>query len=253
MNLAWRFLGLASCVYFVSASACGGKVRGDAGAAGSAGAGMGTTSGRPATTSGGATTGSSTSTGSTTTGAGGSVGPDPGGTCESVCQLLASLGCMQPDCVSSCEQFRAKFPMCEALLDDLGHCFETTPIKCGPDGITSAPACETQSQNLSACTQGPGPVPPPPIDAGPAQCASPPPGPMSCSGGGGGGSATTSGGGPGGAPSCFTQCNDAKGNTWTANCVGSTCSCTFNGVQYCSCTIAGPSCLGTSGCCPGLP
>jgi hypothetical protein len=246
MNLALRFLGLASCVGLVAASACGGKVRGDPGAAGSAGADMGTTTGRPATTTGGTTSGSAT------TGAGGTIGPEPVPTCESVCQHFMNFGCAQPECVASCEDFRVKFPMCVPILDDLLRCLETSPIFCGPNGTdVKAPGCEPFSEKLTACAQGPVP-PPPPIDAGPPQCGTPPPGPMSCSGGGGG-SATTSGGGPGGSPSCFTQCNDASGNTWSANCVGNTCSCTYNGVQYCSCTTAGPSCLGGPSCCPGLP
>jgi hypothetical protein len=244
MHLTWRALAVVACAHVVGVAACGGKVRGDPGAAGSAG--------RDTT--------SSTGPGAGTTGPGAGTGGSTGVgvTCDSVCQRIVASGCSQqsqPECVKSCETFRGQFPKCGDLYDAYLVCLQTTPLLCGPGGNDpSAPQCEGIAQRLGQCVT-PTPDPPPnPGDAGPAICPGMvPPGPMVCSGGGSGVTSGSTTGGTGGPsqPTCINECTDANGNTWASKCVGSSCSCTYNGVQYCMCALAGPSCLQAPGCCPG--
>jgi hypothetical protein len=67
-------------------------------------------------------------------------------------------------------------------------------------------------------------------------------GPSACSGGGGGT--------PGGPVTSMTSCQDGAGNTWSASCTGSTCTCTYNGGAPCTCTVTtAPGMCGS--CCPG--
>src|SRR5258706_13304278 len=92
--------------------------------------------------------------------------------------------------------------------------------------------------------------PPRPVDAGavPVCGTAPRPGSMVCPGGGSstGASSTSTGGGPG---SCMNQCTDSNHNTWISDCVGTNCTCWFNGRQYCHCTLGTRSCF-EGGCCP---
>jgi hypothetical protein len=253
MSYARRFFGFASWACILGFAACGGKVTGDPG--GSAGGDMsGTTTGSGTRTSGATGSGS---TGSATTGVGGNTG-GPQVTCDTVCQRFVASGCGQmslPDCVQGCELIRMEFPNCDPLYDDYLLCLQTAPLLCNADGSNPmAPQCDGFVQKLEVCTGGPPPPPPPPptVDAGPpVLCGGMvPPGPMSCSGGGGSAAATSTGGGP---PTCFTDCTDRNNNTWESRCMGTSCSCLYNGVQYCTCVVAGPSCLQAPACCPGSP
>jgi hypothetical protein len=157
----------------------------------------------------------------------------------------------QPDCVQACQSFRNQFPMCMPLYDDYLACLQTAPLVCGPNGSDPmAPECDGIVQKLQDCVGGQPPPPPPNFDAGgPGQCGGVvPPGPMSCAGGG-----SATGSSSGGQPMCFSSCTDQNHNTWESKCLGTTCSCTYNGHEYCTCTVPGPTCLGARGCCPGTP
>ncbi len=50
---------------------------------------------------------------------------------------------------------------------------------------------------------------------------------------------------------CQFQFCDAQNNTWSADCTGSACSCSRNGVVICSCAldVAGDICAGAPDCC----
>jgi hypothetical protein len=114
--------------------------------------------------------------------------------------------------------------------------------------------CDTQREVVAQCISKTGTTPPPPPPPNPtkpipAQCiggAPLPPDGMVCAGGtSGGGSGSTGGGAP---LTCQSECDDAKGNVWSSYCVGSNCSCMYNGKTYCSCVSASPC----SSCCPGI-
>jgi hypothetical protein len=231
MNFSLRFVGLASCTW-IFVVACGGKV--PSGPSGTAGAGPG---------AGGAM---------------GSGGMGGGGTsnCDPACRHIIESGCTTQTldkCVTSCETARTENPNCTAVFDAFLGCLGSAKITCDPSSDTvDLGACKALGDQAKACQNSnpPPPPPPPPIgDGGPSSCDSfpRPPAGMICSGTAGGGSAVTSGGQ---APTCISQCYDSGNNEWASNCTGSTCSCTYNGREYCNCTLAGPSCLGTSACCP---
>jgi hypothetical protein len=149
----------------------------------------------------------------------------------------------------------AENPQCAPEFEDALRCFATAPIACEKDGASFS-GCEPIRDLVSQCllqnhpTQ-PVPHPPvmPPSKPIPAQCvgAAPiPPSGMVCSGGtAGGGTGGTGGNAP---PTCESMCNDATGNVWSSYCVGTNCSCMYNGKTYCSCVSDNPC----SSCCPGI-
>ena len=67
---------------------------------------------------------------------------------------------------------------------------------------------------------------------------------------GGGSCSGTASSGSAGMPTCSSTCNDTAGDVWEAVCGGTTCTCTYNGVDMCTCTMTGTtgSCVS---CCPG--
>jgi hypothetical protein len=59
----------------------------------------------------------------------------------------------------------------------------------------------------------------------------------------------------GGALGCQSDLCDGAGNTYSAVCSGSTCSCVFNGDTKCGCTTEGVTdfCTQSPPCCPWIP
>lgn len=53
---------------------------------------------------------------------------------------------------------------------------------------------------------------------------------------------------------CESAFCDGQGNTWTATCTPTTCTCALNTMVLCECALngAGNICAGTPTCCPGL-
>ncbi|HEX9296129.1 MAG TPA: hypothetical protein VF881_09840 [Polyangiaceae bacterium] len=236
MSFRLRFVIVLACMWMI---ACGGKT-GQEGASGSAG----TTTGAGGAT--GTGTASSTSTGGSATGGSAGSGGQAGATCAFVCERILQAGCPDDACEAGCEKARTISDRCVSQFDAVLSCAATAPIVCGPMGEVDFPDCEMLVSIYRACVDSR----PPPLDAGISpECSSipPPPEPTVCSGGGTTG--TTSGGG--GVPSCSTECRDNAGHAWSSNCYGTTCTCSYNGIPYCQCVVAGDSCL-VGSCCPGL-
>ena len=179
--------------------------------------------------------------------------------CAATCDKIARSACASgvggggSDCAMSCEAASMSAPCASSAYDYL-RCVESVQPTCSPSGSVQFVGCDSRQQALQACLAR-GSSTPPTSGGGPAgnSCAAPTAvcpaiprpslsGAMSCSGGGGGG--------PNGVVTSSTSCQDSAGNVWQADCTGSTCTCTFNGGQSCSCTMTAPP--GTcNSCCPG--
>lgn len=86
------------------------------------------------------------------------------------------------------------------------------------------------------------------VGTGPAWCPTPGPvgGVMNC------GSSDSAGAGS--ASTCTVDICDAMGDKWESNCAGQKCSCVFNGVHVCDCSLSPGSLAcdpGVLACCPG--
>jgi hypothetical protein len=218
-------------------AACGGKVDGS-----------GTTGSGTAGSSGSGTPGSPAG------GSAGSLSPDTS-SCQSICDRVAQAGCAVKDCVNECAGSVIANPQCEPQFDAAFKCFATAPIACSADGTGATFfGCDPVREAAGECvdrnqpTPTPVPVPAKPI---PPQCiggAPLPPTGMVCSGGGSSGSGSSGGTGGNAPPTCQAECNDGTGNVWSSYCVGTTCSCLYNGQTYCSC-VSDAAC---SSCCPGI-
>jgi hypothetical protein len=171
----------------------------------------------------------------------GSSGGGGMGTCAGACMRIYQLPCTssttstEPQCEQSCTTALAQAQKdgCTAQINAVLACYQSGSITCDSQGQANTTACDAQTSALDRCAN------PPPPGCG----AIPYPGGSvtECTGFGGGG-------GPDGGTGTNTQtCSDGRGNSWTSTCSGSTCSCGYNGMNYCSCTI--PS--GTAACCPG--
>jgi hypothetical protein len=159
------------------------------------------------------------------------------GACMRIYQLpcATSIGQTEAQCEQSCPTALAKAQMdgCTAQFNALVACYQSGSIMCDSSGMPDTSACGAQTSALDRC------VNPPPAGCG--GIPYPTSGVTECTGFGGGG-------GPDGGIGTSTQtCSDGKGNSWTSTCGGSSCSCAYNGMTYCSCTIAS----GMSVCCPG--
>lgn len=182
------------------------------------------------------------------------------GSCASTCDKIANLNCPgttpDPTCASHCAEATSMFPSCASASTDFLRCAESVQPTCGSAG-TVFPGCDAQVQALSDCVAKAGPSSSGgtvtsstgggstnPSCAPTSVCPRIPrpasTNALSCSGGGGG-----SAGGP---VMYQSSCQDGSGNVWQASCVGTTCSCTFNGSSACTCTMGSASCLS---CCPG--
>jgi hypothetical protein len=228
-------------------AACGGKVTDDS---------TGTTGG-PGGASG-MLAGGAGSAGSaqTPSGSGGSAGTlAPGApTCEQVCDRFAQAGCTIKDCATNCNRELIQAGSCGAESDAALQCAAQAPFECQPRGQgAKIPACDRENDLLLECitrTTPPPAAPVPTTPTAPSNClgvAPVPPSGMVCTGGGASGGGTTTGTG-GAAASCQNECRDRAGNAWSSYCVGSSCSCIYNGNTYCTCTSASPC----SSCCPGI-
>src|SRR5260221_4621845 len=97
--------------------------------------------------------------------------------------------------------------------------FQYSPKKPIPSG------CNAEQAAFSMCSQGT------PTDPGPGlpQCGSvKPPAAMSCSGSAGGGSVSAGSTGGPSTTQCQKICFDGQNHIWISNCVGNSCTCSFN-------------------------
>jgi hypothetical protein len=181
--------------------------------------------------------------------------------CASLCDKVTRASCpgttVDPTCAMQCTNIPSMTPACEGVLIAFLRCTGPAQPTCTGSGSVF-PGCVAQEQALNDCfvdAGGPRGVVAPPSEGGPGSlpgssgsaCAPAnvcptiprPTGAGTCSGGGGGG--------PNG-PVTQTTCQDSAGNVWQASCVGSTCTCSYNGGSACMCTTSGPAC---ASCCPG--
>lgn len=174
--------------------------------------------------------------------------------CMMTCDKIARSACSSGngnDCPMSCPALVSMSPSCMSVATDFLRCIEPVDPTCAEAGIAQYSGCDAQQQALTDCLNGGlSPVPTPGSSSGStvpsSVCPSIPRpaagGAGACSGGGGAG-------GSGGPQTCTTSCQDMTGNTWQANCSGSTCTCTYNGGMACTCAMASSG--GCSSCCPG--
>src|SRR5579872_3158171 len=171
--------------------------------------------------------------------------------CSTFCAKFAAAACPSstpdPSCNSRCAAIAAMTAPCASVVVAFLSCTESVQPLCTSMG-TVFPGCDAQEQAANACLNDAGPSSPPlpdpcvPDTVCPA-IPRPTSGTMSCSA-----SASV---GPGDGSPTTTMCQDARGNTWEADCTGSSCTCTYNGGLSCGCT-ARPTPGGTCGtCCPG--
>ena len=87
---------------------------------------------------------------------------------------------------------------------------------------------------------------PPSARPPPPGCEAIPPKPASLLCGGGG----SAGGVPeAGLPVCQEDCTDGQGHSWSAQCSGTICTCSYDGRQLCTCSLPPTGCTGVP-CCP---
>jgi len=210
----------------------------------------------PTTTTAGSTGGVATSGGpitTTTGGIGGSIPVQPPPedlkmSCANVCARWSAAcgGFDGAACENDCIDTWIRYPGCTPIFSKFVGCLTQAPFKCNASGPVPA-GCSAEQNAFTMCVQGGTPP-----DPGTQQCGGiTPTGTMSCSGSAGGGSATSGATGGGSAPQCETICIDRNSAVWLSKCVGTSCTCSYNGMAYCSCTVRGDACSGTT-CCPGL-
>jgi hypothetical protein len=241
---------LVTCPWLLAfaVTACSGKVAvepdggtGSSSGGSSSGSSGGSTSGSSSGGSSGSTSGSSSggSSGSS------SSAPSPDA-CGLVCQRLEQLGCLQPpeqpgSCESSCNTtaVTAASDGCSAQLAGVLACLEQAPLKCNASGQLDQSVCPAQIGAFGACSTGQPSMPSAcdviPNPSGPTACTA--------SGGSGGSGGSSSGSGA----ETTTTCSDPSGNTWSADCQGGTCACSYDGKTICKCATGGGI-----GCCPGV-
>jgi hypothetical protein len=241
----------------VLVGACGGKVE-TPGTTGNSNGAAGDSS------SSSSSSGNPFGTGSSNPGPG--TAPDPAGgatgilspdtpACEQICNRVAQAGCALKNCDKECNGAVIANSKCAPQFQDALKCFVTAPIDCTQNGAEFF-GCDQFRDRVSQCVNQSISTPPnpggpniPPSKPIPPQCLGAAPIPPSgnvCSGGGAAGG--TGGTGGNAAPTCESMCTDATGNVWSSYCVGSNCSCMYNGKTYCSCVSDSPC----SSCCPGI-
>ena len=133
--------------------------------------------------------------------------------------------------------------VCAPLADGFIRCMDSVQPDGSDGGNEAFAACAPEQLALASCyvaagvSGQPAPVPAdvcPGIPRPPAVLAS-------CSAG-------ESVGGTSG-ENCTSSCQDNAGNVWAAKCLGSTCTCTYNGGRACTCTMTDPD-VGCNSCCP---
>jgi hypothetical protein len=147
--------------------------------------------------------------------------------CPKAIEFLRCAESVNPTCVDGDPDFG---PTCAALLKEADKCqgMEAVPVP----GVTGA---------------GGGAPVPDPIDDNPGVCPNIPRRTV------GGGACTGGGRAPDGtdaALECTSSCQDSVGNLWEATCNGTTCACSYNRTQMCTCTITADAGACPS-CCPG--
>jgi hypothetical protein len=176
-------------------------------------------------------------------------------TCAATCAKLERLSCPNAvpatDCASSCMSVTTLSSTCASLAYAYLRCADAVDPTCDGSGNVTFPGCDAAQKAVSDCvSQSPvvvgttpgGTVPAMPGDVCP-NIPRPAGGAGSCAGGGGGGP---------GAPATYeTTCQDAQGDTWQASCTGSSCTCTFNSVTTCVCSMTVSSGGAIASCCPG--
>jgi hypothetical protein len=192
---------------------------------------------------------------------GGAAGTGAPGTptCQQICDRVAQAGCAIDHCAENCIEPLTKSPSCAPEFEAALQCFVRAPLACvrgGDDAEFSG--CDRERDLATQCfkrtaSPPPAPVPTPPATSQPVPstclgAAPVMPSGMACSGGGSSG--TTSGAGGNAVTTCQNVCTDSAGNVWSSDCVGSTCSCIYNGTTYCTCTSTGTG--PCSSCCPGI-
>jgi hypothetical protein len=92
-----------------------------------------------------------------------SSGSYPTGSCQTVCDKIATLACPADDpttCVADCEQsYQTELAQCPSQMAVYLGCLQTrVPLQCGPTGTASADSasvlslCGSSAQALAACT-----------------------------------------------------------------------------------------------------
>jgi hypothetical protein len=197
--------------------------------------------------------------GQTNSGSNGSAGPlatcgdtcSPGqvsASCSTICNKVAQTRCSSRtgDCMTGCMNAVSMTPECSSQALAYLRCIEAMEPMCSDSGMLQYFAgCDSQQQALESCYAGSSNPARGPSGAVPSSVCPDIPRPVGigeCSAG-----AAGSAGGSGPA-TCNAACQDNSGNRWAADCSGSTCTCTYNGMMPCTCTMTGPGC---SSCCPG--
>jgi hypothetical protein len=183
--------------------------------------------------------------------------------CSLTCSKMIQTGCYKDKsgdldrCTRDCVQFGS--PSCPKAIEFL-RCAESVNLTCVDGDPDFGPTCNALLKEADKCggmeaTQAPGvndsgeggssvPVV---VDDHPGVCPNIPRRTV------GGGACVGSGRAPDGtdaALECTSSCQDSVGNLWEATCNGTTCSCSYNRTQMCTCTITAEAGACPS-CCPG--
>jgi len=188
--------------------------------------------------------------------------------CSLTCSKLIDSGCYKgksadlAKCTNDCAQF-GNATKCPKAVEFL-RCVESVTPTCVSGEPDFGPTCTALEKEVEKCGGG-GDVSAPmdvpvgnptgPYDAGPVVD---PTGdnPLVCPNiprrtvGSGGCVISRAPDGTDAALECTSSCQDGAGNLWEATCNGSTCGCSYNRTEMCTCTItaAGGAC---PSCCPG--
>jgi hypothetical protein len=179
--------------------------------------------------------------------------------CASIAQPMCSNGEDIVTCRSGCSRLYSQGPQCRETIDAFLTCLVGLRLDCmiltgnGPPVACQAAYAATQScvggappSAGSAAPPSAGSGAPPSARPPPPGCEAIPPKPASLSCGGSG----SGGGSPGaGLPVCQEDCTDSQGHTWSAQCSGTTCTCSYDGRQLCTCSLSPAGCTGVP-CCP---
>jgi hypothetical protein len=176
--------------------------------------------------------------------------------CNSICASIAQPKCANgqdlPSCLSGCAGLYSHAPQCRETIDTYLSCLIGVPLDCTIISNAKGPpsACQASYAATQTCV-GSTPAPagsgaPPSTRPPPPGCETVPPKPASVSCGGSG---TGSGSSGGSLPMCQERCTDNQGNSWSADCSGTMCTCSYDGKQLCTCTLPATGCTGTP-CCP---
>jgi hypothetical protein len=187
--------------------------------------------------------------------------------CDTLCASIARPTCSNGEdivtCRSGCARLYAQAPPCRETIDAFLTCLVGLRLDCmilTGNGNGPPAACQATYAATQTCVGGASPsagsgggAPPSAGSGAPPSARPPPPGceaipakPASLSCGGGG----SAGGAPGaGLPVCQEDCTDSQGHSWSAQCSGTICTCSYDGRQLCICSLPPTGCTGVP-CCP---